>query len=184
MTRLAALSPVAFLLLAVACLGAMPAGSPATGPRSAPAPFDWVRPQNSVESKFEDAKLLAHRIIRQPRCREALEELPNWPPGRVVTTFPHAWEDGNNRRLARTIWRNESAEHTFIPPRIEIHEAVVMNRDRFLLAAVLIHELAHAASWGDFEGIEDETERAKALEANERRAQQVTGICTREAGIV
>lgn len=175
MRCLAALAPVAFLLLALACLGVMPADATASNP----AEFGWRRPVNDYEQKFREARAMAEQILRQPVCRAQFEELPDWPPGQVPTEI--IWDPQQSLRSNAFTMMHEGNIYVFVQ--------TIRRASTEYLAKVLVHELAHVSSKSDYEPLagldskEDSEEIGKIKDANEALVQRVTRVCMRAAGI-
>lgn len=175
MPRIAAFSPAAFLLLAVACLGGMPAQAPVTPGKD----FAWVRPVNDYEQKFREARTLAEQIMRHPVCRQQFKQLPDWPAGRVPTEI--IW----NQSLSRTV----RAFTDMADGKIYLLVQTLRSSSVEYMARTLIHEMGHVASKSDYERIKeldeerDVAEINKIKSENETLVRRVTGICMRAAGI-
>lgn len=139
--------------------------------------YGWVLNDDYAEihARFRAATELADRAIQHPACRSRLAGLPSWPTGRVPTRWVSAWPGHEPSLLARTMWRN-GERYDPLPPRIEIHEQVLLRGSTRFAASVLIHELVHAASWTLFEGL-DRDEKDDAARENERLAQEIAKVC-------
>lgn len=174
MSRLAAFTPVFFLILAAACLSVMPTNPPSVG-----GDFAWVRPVNDYEQKFRDARILAEQIMQHPMCRVQFEKLPDWPTGNVPTEIIYG---GGISRTTRAFTNMRTGE-IFL-----LIETVRASSTEYL-ARTLIHELAHAASKSDYEAIRklDEKKDLKKIKEiqhkNEMRVQKVVNRCMQAARI-
>lgn len=177
MYRIAAFAPVTFLLLAVACLGVMPAGELAP---AGDGEFGFRRPVNGLDLKLKQAMALAEQIYRTPGCKARFIDLPDFPPGKPLTEWVTAWPDGSKTRIASTVWSKSS------PPRIYVLAYYIRNLSVERLALVLIHEQAHVASvlsQVPFSGDVPKEEVLKAQGKNEALAQGVMARCADAAGI-
>lgn len=174
MIRLAAFTPVLFMILAAACLSVMPANPPSVG-----GDFAWVRPANNYEQKFRDARALAEQIMRHPMCRAQFEQLPDWPTGNVPTEIIYG---GGMSRTTRA-FTNMLTGEVFL-----LIETVRASSIEYL-ARTLIHELAHVASKSDYEAIrklDEKKDLARIKEIqhkNEVRVQKVVQRCMQAARI-
>lgn len=177
MYRLAAFAPVAFLILAAACLSVMPAGelSPKDG-----GEFGFRFPANDLDYKLKHAAALAEQIYRTPACKQQFLGLPDFPPGKPLTEWVSAWPDGSKIRIASTVWSKNS------PPRIYILAYFLRTLSVERVALTLIHEQAHVASvlsQVPFIGDATEEEVMKAQTENEALANKIMVRCADAAGI-
>lgn len=171
--------PVIFLLLAVACLSVIPDGKPTTTDE---AEFGFRFPKHDLDRKLREAAALAEQIyLQSPVCRTEFSRLPDYPPGRPLTSWVTNWSDGSKTRIARTTWTKHR------PPKIEVLSYYLNTFSVEKMALVLIHEQAHVASVRTqvpFFGDKPKEEVVALMNENEATASKIMWRCAESAGIV